>query len=177
MLDVLGNKAGSVFRSGSVPLTRPLSSGKQSYDTIPIEWPLTQPMTKVEAINQVGLFYVPLKKHHGMLLPNVGLLIRLASNKNWNSLLGSKLLSHCETCGRGDRTSLSLFTCMWVSLCFCGFVCKAVSVSNWKACEQNWEKNYGILELSNFANFFNVVLNQTFPNISVHGCIIIFVLQ
>lgn len=92
MLDVLGNKAGSVFRSGSVPLTRPLSSGKQTYDTIPIEWPLTQPMTKVEAINQVGLFYVPLKKHHGMLLPNVGLLSCLASNKNWNSLLGSKLL-------------------------------------------------------------------------------------
>lgn len=112
VLDVLGNKAGSVFRSGSVPLTRPLSSGKQTYDTIPIEWPLTQPMTKVEAINQVGLFYVPLKKHRGILLPNVGLLSSLASNKNWNSLLGSKLLSHCETCGRGDRTSLSLFTCM-----------------------------------------------------------------
>lgn len=33
------------------------------------------------------------------------------------------------------------------------------------------------LELSNFANFFNVVINQTFPNISVHGGIIIFVLQ
>uniref|UniRef100_K1Q8Q7 Xanthine dehydrogenase n=1 Tax=Magallana gigas TaxID=29159 RepID=K1Q8Q7_MAGGI len=54
VLDVLGNKAGSVFRSGSVPLSRPLSSGKQTYDTIPIEWPLTQPMTKVEAINQAS---------------------------------------------------------------------------------------------------------------------------
>lgn len=54
VLDVLGNKAGSAFRSGSVPLTRPLSSGKQTYDTIPMEWPLTQPMTKVEAINQAS---------------------------------------------------------------------------------------------------------------------------
>lgn len=39
------------------------------------------------------------------------------------------------------------------------------------------KKNYGILELSHFANFFNVVINQTFPNMSVHGGIIIFVLQ
>lgn len=36
------------------------------------------------------------------------------------------------------------------------------------------KKNYGILELSNFANFFNVVIIQTFPNISVQGGIIIF---
>lgn len=133
MLDVLGNKAGSVFRSGSVPLTRPLSSGKQTYDTIPIEWPLTQPMTKVEAINQVGLFYVPLKKHHGMLLPNVGLLSSLASNKTGTHCL---VLSYYPIVklvaeGIGHRSlHVSLFTCMWVSLCFCGFVCKAVSVSN-----------------------------------------------
>lgn len=121
MLDVLGNKAGSVFRSGSVPLTRPLSSGKQTYDTIPIEWPLTQPMTKVEAINQVGFFYMSFKKHYGMLLSNVCLSSGLASNKNWNSLLGSKLVSNCETCGRGDRTSLSVCIglSLWVFLGVC----------------------------------------------------------
>lgn len=39
------------------------------------------------------------------------------------------------------------------------------------------EKRIMDLELSNFANFFSVVINQTFLNISVHGCIIIFVLQ
>ncbi|XP_022343245.2 uncharacterized protein LOC111136587 [Crassostrea virginica] len=54
VLDVLGNKAASVFRSGSTPLLRPLSSGRQTYDTKPLEWPLTEPMTKVEAINQAS---------------------------------------------------------------------------------------------------------------------------
>ncbi|XP_048729395.2 xanthine dehydrogenase-like isoform X2 [Ostrea edulis] len=54
VLDVVGNKAASPFRSGALPLARPLSSGQQSYDTKPIEWPLTEPMTKVEAINQAS---------------------------------------------------------------------------------------------------------------------------
>ncbi|XP_061182872.1 xanthine dehydrogenase-like [Saccostrea echinata] len=54
VLDVLGNRASSQFRSGSTPLTRPLSSGRQTYDTKPLEWPLTEPMTKVEAVNQAS---------------------------------------------------------------------------------------------------------------------------
>ncbi|CAG2229856.1 XDH [Mytilus edulis] len=51
-LEVLGNTAGSKFRSGAMPLQRPLSSGQQSYDTKPMEWPLTEPLMKLEAMNQ-----------------------------------------------------------------------------------------------------------------------------
>lgn len=67
---------------------------------------------------------------YGMLFLNVGLLIRFVLNKNWNLLFGFKLLFYCEICGRGDRILLFFFICMWVFFCFCGFVCKVVSVSN-----------------------------------------------
>ncbi|XP_063399739.1 xanthine dehydrogenase/oxidase-like [Mytilus trossulus] len=51
-LEVLGDTVGSKFRSGALPLQRPLSSGQQSYDTKPMEWPLTEPLIKLEAMNQ-----------------------------------------------------------------------------------------------------------------------------
>ncbi|CAC5385055.1 XDH [Mytilus coruscus] len=51
-LEVLGDTAGSKYRSGAIPLQRPLSSGQQSYDTKPMEWPLTEPLMKLEAMNQ-----------------------------------------------------------------------------------------------------------------------------
>ncbi|CAG2214889.1 XDH [Mytilus edulis] len=51
-LEVLGDNVASKLRSGAMPLQRPLSSGQQSYDTKPMEWPLTEPLMKVEAMNQ-----------------------------------------------------------------------------------------------------------------------------
>lgn len=42
-----------MYKSGAMPLLRPLSSGQQSYDTKPMEWPLTEPLIKLEAIDQV----------------------------------------------------------------------------------------------------------------------------
>ncbi|XP_052067277.1 uncharacterized protein LOC127706661 [Mytilus californianus] len=52
ILDVVGDTAGGIYRSGAIPLSRPLSSGQQSYDTKPLEWPLTEPMIKLEAMDQ-----------------------------------------------------------------------------------------------------------------------------
>ncbi|XP_071122788.1 uncharacterized protein [Mytilus edulis] len=52
ILDVVGDTAKGIYRSGSIPLIRPLSSGQQSYDTKPLEWPLTEPMIKMEAMDQ-----------------------------------------------------------------------------------------------------------------------------
>lgn len=52
ILDVVGDTAKGIYRSGSIPLIRPLSSGQQSYDTKPLEWPLTEPMIKLEAMDQ-----------------------------------------------------------------------------------------------------------------------------
>lgn len=42
------------YRSGAEDLrkTRPLSKGKQEFDTNPILWPVTEPMPKVEALIQ-----------------------------------------------------------------------------------------------------------------------------
>lgn len=68
------------------------------------------------------------KKHYGMLLSNVCLSSGLASNKNWNSLLGSKLyLSNCEIVAEGIGHHC---LCVWGCLCgfLLGFVCKVVSV-------------------------------------------------
>ena len=55
-LRVLGTTAGVRFRSGSTVLhdSRPLSSGTQTYDTHKIEWPVNQPLQKLEANIQVG---------------------------------------------------------------------------------------------------------------------------
>ena len=57
-LQVLGNTAGTRYRSGRTVLhdVRPLSSGTQTYDTKHIEWPLTQPLKKLEADIQVIIF-------------------------------------------------------------------------------------------------------------------------
>ncbi|CAC5385057.1 XDH [Mytilus coruscus] len=52
ILDVVGDTAGGIYRSGAIPLSRPFSSGQQSYDTKPLEWPLTEPMIKLEAMDQ-----------------------------------------------------------------------------------------------------------------------------
>ncbi|KAL5006950.1 hypothetical protein ScPMuIL_015756 [Solemya velum] len=54
VLSVLGDKVGLRFRSGASPLTRPLSSGQQSYGTKKIEWPLTQPLPKLGSILQTS---------------------------------------------------------------------------------------------------------------------------
>ena len=55
-LYVLGNSVGSRYRSGPTVLhdVRALSSGTQSYDTNKLEWPVNQPVKKLEADIQVG---------------------------------------------------------------------------------------------------------------------------
>ena len=55
-LRVSGSHAGARYRSGSTVLhdTRPLSSGTQTFDTKKIEWPLNQPLKKLEADIQVN---------------------------------------------------------------------------------------------------------------------------
>ncbi|CAG2217137.1 XDH [Mytilus edulis] len=52
ILEAVGDTAGAIYKSGAMPLLRPLSSGQQSYDTKPMEWPLTEPLIKLEAIDQ-----------------------------------------------------------------------------------------------------------------------------
>ncbi|XP_039453634.1 uncharacterized protein LOC120432483 [Culex pipiens pallens] len=42
------------FKSGGLILERALSSGKQSYDTYPSKWPLTQNVPKIEALAQTS---------------------------------------------------------------------------------------------------------------------------
>jgi hypothetical protein len=54
VLHVYGTKADKRLQSGGFPLERPLSSGKQSYGTKKDEWPLTQPMHKLEGKAQVN---------------------------------------------------------------------------------------------------------------------------
>ncbi|KAK3581541.1 hypothetical protein CHS0354_031882 [Potamilus streckersoni] len=53
VLYVLGDHVGSRLQSGSTPLVRSLSSGQQTYDTNKQEWPLTEPLQKLEAKAQV----------------------------------------------------------------------------------------------------------------------------
>ena len=50
---MLGDNANERVKSAAVPYIRPVSSGKQSYDTTPSDYPLTQPMTKITAKLQV----------------------------------------------------------------------------------------------------------------------------
>ncbi|XP_052067278.1 uncharacterized protein LOC127706662 [Mytilus californianus] len=52
ILEAVGDTAGAIYKSGAIPLLRPLSSGQQSYDTKPMEWPLTEPLIKLEALDQ-----------------------------------------------------------------------------------------------------------------------------
>ena len=57
-LRCLGNDAGDRYRSGSTVLhdIRPLSSGTQSYDTKKVDWPVDEPLKKLEADIQVYLY-------------------------------------------------------------------------------------------------------------------------
>lgn len=48
-LIVLGTKVDSTMKSGALDLQRGLSSGKQDFDTDKNEWPIYQPVIKVEA--------------------------------------------------------------------------------------------------------------------------------
>ena len=54
-LQIVGDQAGLRFRSGTSQLyyDRPISSGQQTYDTNKVEWPVTEPMKKLEANAQV----------------------------------------------------------------------------------------------------------------------------
>ena len=56
-LYVLGNKAGARFRSAPTVLhdVRAMSSGTQSYDSNKLEWPVNEPIKKLEADIQVWL--------------------------------------------------------------------------------------------------------------------------
>ncbi|XP_071104762.1 uncharacterized protein [Haliotis cracherodii] len=49
VLGMCGEKAAARFQSGGTNLMRPVSSGTQTYDSRKDEYPLTQPMTKVDA--------------------------------------------------------------------------------------------------------------------------------
>lgn len=52
-LFMLGNKLDLRYQSGGFPLERPLSSGTQTYSTKKEEWPLTEPLLKIEGKAQV----------------------------------------------------------------------------------------------------------------------------
>ena len=54
VLHVLGTSLPPALQSGIDSIVRPLSSGLQDYDTDKSQWPLTQPMPKVTAINQAA---------------------------------------------------------------------------------------------------------------------------
>lgn len=56
-LSLLGNKASARVRSAAEPFIRPVSSGTQSYDSKPEDYPLTKPMTKLAAKAQVRNAY------------------------------------------------------------------------------------------------------------------------
>ncbi|WAR01988.1 XDH-like protein [Mya arenaria] len=55
VLNLVGVEAGLPYRSGASELywTRPISSGVQTYDTVPVEYPVTQPLKKLEANAQM----------------------------------------------------------------------------------------------------------------------------
>ena len=52
-LSLLGDKTSARVRSAAEPFIRPVSSGTQSYDSKPKDYPLTKPMTKLAAKAQV----------------------------------------------------------------------------------------------------------------------------
>ncbi|XP_046360648.2 indole-3-acetaldehyde oxidase-like isoform X2 [Haliotis rufescens] len=54
VLGMCGEKAAARFRSGGNNLIRPVSSGTQTYDSRKDEYPLTEPMTKVDATLQTS---------------------------------------------------------------------------------------------------------------------------
>ncbi|XP_067656034.1 uncharacterized protein [Haliotis asinina] len=54
VLGMCGEKAAARFQSGGTNLIRPVSSGTQTYDSRKDEYPLTEPMTKVDATLQTS---------------------------------------------------------------------------------------------------------------------------
>jgi len=54
MLNVLGDTAGSRFRSGAYEIERPVSQSSQDFSSIPSKYPVTEPMPKVAAKKQVA---------------------------------------------------------------------------------------------------------------------------
>lgn len=48
-LGIVGDKAATSVQSGAASLKRDLSSGKQDFDTDPKEWPIHEPIAKIEA--------------------------------------------------------------------------------------------------------------------------------
>ncbi|XP_055348665.1 uncharacterized protein LOC129595632 [Paramacrobiotus metropolitanus] len=52
VLEIVGDYADPVFRSAVGNIARPLSSGTQAFDTKQEEWPLTQPIPKIESLAQ-----------------------------------------------------------------------------------------------------------------------------
>ena len=56
-LSVCGSVVSGKYKSGGSLLERPVSSGIQTYDTNKTEWPLNEPMTKLDAGYQVWHLY------------------------------------------------------------------------------------------------------------------------
>lgn len=48
-MGVIGQKAGDKVRSGACNLERGITSGKQDFETDEKEWPVSQPILKLEA--------------------------------------------------------------------------------------------------------------------------------
>ena len=71
--------ANPIVRSGGSKIQRPISSGAQSFDTYPSNWPLTQALPKLEAFHQTAgeAIYVndlpsrPDELHAAFVLANV----------------------------------------------------------------------------------------------------------
>ena len=53
-LSCIIDKVDSRVKSAGVPYVRPLSSGQQSYDSVPAEYPVTEPMPKLSALQQTS---------------------------------------------------------------------------------------------------------------------------
>jgi len=58
ILSILADKVSPKFKSGSQEIERNLMYGKQDYDTDKSEWPLYQPIPKLEARVQASGFYI-----------------------------------------------------------------------------------------------------------------------
>ena len=65
VLHVYGEKANKRLWSGGYPLERPLSSGKQTYGTKKEEWPVTEPLHKLEGKAQVFIIIVIVTSLYG----------------------------------------------------------------------------------------------------------------
>lgn len=59
MLGIIGKNAQTKLRSGAKDIERNLTSGKQTYDTDKSEWPLSEPIIKLEAVPQCSGSFKP----------------------------------------------------------------------------------------------------------------------